>query len=96
MYESISTFEKSVYSYLQYHWCPTVFTVRDGFLTSSVMYKIRSDGRANTRRISAGRIVHTVSTICASKIYRFMYLFSIRAIIAYPTTVSTNVKIISV
>lgn len=36
IYESISIEEKSVYSYLQYHWCPIAFSVILGFLTSSV------------------------------------------------------------
>jgi hypothetical protein len=56
--------------------------VMDGFLISSVTYKIRSEGRANTNKISAGKIVHIVSTICASRVYRLMYLFIIVAIIA--------------
>ena len=30
MYESNSSFVKSEYSYLQYHWCPTAFSVRAG------------------------------------------------------------------
>lgn len=87
---------KSVYSYLQYHWWPIVFTVREGFLTSSVMYKIRRDGKARTKRISAGRIVHTVSIVWASKMYRLTYLLDMSAIRAYPTTVSTKVRIIRV
>jgi len=79
MYESISTFMKSVYSYLQYHWCPMVFTVIEGCPTSSVIYKIRREGRARTKRIRAGRIVHTVSIVWASIMYRFTCLFAIRA-----------------
>lgn len=43
-----------------------VFTVRDGLLISSIMYKIRRDGRAIMMRIMAGRIVQIVSTSCAS------------------------------
>jgi hypothetical protein len=35
MKESNSMFKKSEYSYLQYHWCPTVFKVIEGFLVSS-------------------------------------------------------------
>lgn len=31
-------FVKSEYSYLQYHWCPTVLIVSDGVFTSSVRY----------------------------------------------------------
>lgn len=43
-----------------------VFTVRDGLLISSIMYRIRRDGRAIMMRIMAGRIVQIVSTSCAS------------------------------
>ncbi len=93
IYESISTFTKSVYSYLQYHWCPMAFSVNTGCLTSSVIYRIRSDGSASTSSVRAGRIVHTVSTVCASRTYRLMYLFIIIASSAYPTTVSTSVRI---
>jgi len=66
IYESISISEKSVYSYLQYHWCPIAFSVSDGFLTSSVRYKSRSDGSARKTRIIAGTIVQIVSICCAS------------------------------
>jgi hypothetical protein len=66
MYESISMSEKSVYSYLQYHWWPIAFRVKDGFLTSSVRYSNRSDGRARDTRIIAGTIVQIVSICCAS------------------------------
>jgi hypothetical protein len=38
IYESNSMFVKSEYSYLQYHWCPTVLIVSDGVFTSSVRY----------------------------------------------------------
>lgn len=43
-----------------------VFTVRDGLLISSIMYKIRKEGRAIRIRIIAGRIVQIVSTSWAS------------------------------
>lgn len=43
-----------------------VFTVRDGLLISSIMYRIRKDGRAIIIKIMAGRIVQIVSTSCAS------------------------------
>ena len=41
-------------------------TVRIGLLISSIMYKIRKDGRAIIMRIIAGRMVQIVSTSCAS------------------------------
>lgn len=40
--------------------------VRDGFLTSSVKYRSRSDGRARNSRIMAGTIVQIVSICWAS------------------------------
>ena len=43
-----------------------VFTVRDGLLISSIMYRIRKDGRAIMIRIMAGKMVQIVSTSCAS------------------------------
>lgn len=45
-----------------------VFTVRDGLLISSIMYRIRKDGRAIMIRMMAGRIVQIVSTSCASMV----------------------------
>lgn len=44
-----------------------VFTVRDGLLISSIMYRIRKDGRAIIIKIMAGRMVQIVST-CASMV----------------------------
>ena len=43
-----------------------VFTVRDGLLISSIMYRIRKDGRAIMIRIMAGKMVQIVSISCAS------------------------------
>ena len=43
-----------------------VFTVSTGLLISSIMYRIRRDGRAIMIRIIAGRIVQIVSTSWAS------------------------------
>lgn len=63
IYESNSMFVKSEYSYLQYHWCPTVLIVNDGVFNSSVKYNRCRDGTARNTRVTAGRIVHTVS-IC--------------------------------
>ena len=45
-------------------WCPIAFTVREGLLILSIMYRICNDGRAS--RITVGRIVQMVSTSCAS------------------------------
>ena len=43
-----------------------VFTVRDGLLISSIMYRICKDGRTIIIKIMAGKIVQTISTSCAS------------------------------
>ena len=43
-----------------------VFTVRDGLLILSIMYRIHKDGRAIMIKIMAGKMVQTVSTSCAS------------------------------
>ena len=45
-----------------------VFTVRDGLLISSIIYRIRKDGRAVMIRIMAGKMVQIVSTSCASMV----------------------------
>ena len=45
-----------------------VFTVRDGLLISSIMYRIRKDGRAIMIKIMAGKMVQIVSTSCASMV----------------------------
>lgn len=39
-----------------------VFTVRAGLLISSIMYRIRKDGKAIKIKITAGRMVQIVST----------------------------------
>lgn len=43
-----------------------VFTVKAGLLISSIIYRIRNDGRAIRIKIIAGRIVQIVSTSWAS------------------------------
>lgn len=59
-----------------------VFTVRDGLLISSIMYKIRREGRAIKIKIMAGRIVQTVSTSCASIVLVWVsFVVNIRVII---------------
>lgn len=62
-----------------------VFTVRDGLLISSIMYKIRRDGRAIMMRIMAGRIVQIVSTSCASIVLVWVRLVVSMSEIIYST-----------
>ena len=45
------------------------FRVRSGSLISSIMYRIRRDGRASVIRTMAGRIVQTSSIACASTVF---------------------------
>lgn len=52
------------------------FRVRSGSLISSIMYRIRKDGRASVIRTMAGRIVHTSSIAWASTV--FDVSFSVR------------------
>ena len=52
-----------------------VFTVRDGLLISSIMYRIRKDGRAIMIKIMAGKMVQTVSTSCVSMVLVWVSFF---------------------
>ena len=52
-----------------------VFTVRDGLLISSIMYRIRKDGRAIIIKIMAGKMVQIVSTSCASMVLVWVSFF---------------------
>jgi hypothetical protein len=74
MYESNSSFVKSEYSYLQYHWCPTALSVRAGLWISSIRYSRRRDGMAINTKITAGAIVHVVSISCPSSMNRLVFL----------------------
>lgn len=44
-------------------------TVRCGSLTSSIIYRMRREGRAIIIRITAGRTVQIISISCESKMY---------------------------
>ena len=88
-------FVKSEYSYLQYHWCPTVLIVSDGVFNSSVRYSKCRDGTARNTRVTAGKIVHTVSICWASITIRDENLFSINIIRVYVTTDVTSTRITS-
>lgn len=46
-----------------------VLRVKEGVVISSIIYRMRNDGRAIRMRIAAGRIVHTVSTSWASMVF---------------------------
>lgn len=87
MYESNSSFVKSEYSYLQYHWCPTALRVRAGLWISSIRYNSRRDGMAMNTKITAGAIVHIVSISCPSNMNRLVCLLRASIVIMYNTVV---------
>lgn len=78
MYESNERSLKSVYSYVQYHWWPMAFRVMSGSLISSIIYRIRRDGRARVISTIAGRIVQTSSIACALTVFDDSFCVSIR------------------
>lgn len=51
IYESNSILQKSVYSYLQYHWCPMALTVTPGSTISSVRYKSCKEESVDPKKI---------------------------------------------
>ena len=64
--ESKFTIKKSVYSYLQYHWCPTTFNEIKELLTSSVKYKIFNEGITKNIKKTIGIKVQIISIIWPS------------------------------
>lgn len=54
------------------------FRVRSGSLISSIMYRIRRDGRASVINTIAGRIVQTSSISCASTVLDDSFSVSMR------------------
>ena len=68
------TDQKSVYSYLQYHWCPKTFKVKEESTDSSNMYKSNKEGIAIWIKITAGIIVQIHSIIWLSNKFILIYL----------------------
>lgn len=60
--------------------------VTSGFLTSSIRYKIRREGSARNTSTTAGRTVHTVSTVWAENLSELRWGFLMREIALTPTT----------
>ncbi len=58
------------YSYVQYHCRPIALTEACGMGISSIRYRSRREGKARKMRITAGRIVQTVSRMLASRSWR--------------------------
>lgn len=52
--------------------------MRSGSLISSIIYRIRRDGRASITRTMAGRIVQTSSIACALTVLEVSFSVSIR------------------
>lgn len=73
-----------------------VFTVSTGLLISSIIYRIRNEGRAIIIRMTAGRIVQTVSTSWASIVLVWVSLVVNISEIIYKTRVLMRKTIISV
>lgn len=85
--ESYSLLIKSLYSYLQYHWCPMVLIVIKGLLISSIKYKSRKEGKAIKIRVIAGIIVQITSIIWPSRSNRLLSLLKKRDNIIYLTNI---------
>lgn len=50
-------------------------------MISSIRYRMRRDGKAINTKITAGRIVHTISISCESKMYLLVSLVDTIAMI---------------
>lgn len=85
IYESNSMLLKSLYSYLQYHWCPMILIVKRGLFNSSIKYSKWSEGSAINLRIIVGINVHTNSIIWFSRIFLEINLLIIILIIKKET-----------
>jgi hypothetical protein len=64
--KSIYSFVKSEYSWIQYHWYPTAFSVSAGLWTLSIRYISDRDGITMNTSMIAGVVVQIVSIICPS------------------------------
>ena len=93
MWDSNLVEGKSEYSYLQYHWLPTTFTLKSGVWTSSSRYKSRRDGKAIKIRITIGSTVQTTSTVWFSIKWRSLALEIKSLQNQYTTSVVIKVKI---
>lgn len=71
-------FLKSEYSYLQYHWWPIDLMVINGWLISSLKYKIFNEGIARKIKIIIGRIVQIISIVWLWRIILLFILFIIK------------------
>ena len=85
--------QKSVYSYLQYHWCPRTLIVKDESIDSSNIYNNNNEGIAIWIKIIAGIIVQIHSIVCLSKRFILIYLFFNIKIIIIKTKEIINIKI---
>jgi len=78
---------KSEYSQIQYHWCPTAFSVSAGLWNLSIRFISHRNGIAVITRMIAGAVVQIVSIICPSSMNCLVYLFQVSIIIMYITVV---------
>ena len=71
-----------MYSYSQYHWCPTAFKVKLGEGESSIKYNKDKEGRAIWTKINPGTVVQIHSITCpCNKPLKIVTLNNILAII---------------
>jgi len=94
--ESNSIFEKSEYSYLQYHWCPIVLIDNLLLWISSVRYKIFKEGIAIKIKINIGIIVQINSIVWPWRRNRLIITLFIIIVIINKIIIVMNVKIIIV
>ena len=102
IYESNSTIfsegpaQKSLYSYLQYHWWAKILTENVESIDSSNIYSSSNEGIAICTRTIAGIIVQIPSIIWLSSKFFVVNLFKPVLIIQYPTNEIINTKIIQI
>ena len=85
--------QKSLYSYLQYHWCPIALIVKLESIDSSSIYNNSNEGIAIWIKIIAGIIVQIHSIICLSN--KFLLIKELNNILTIinPTKVIMKIRI---
>ena len=86
--------QKSLYSYLQYHWWPIALIVKFESIDSSNIYNNNNEGMAIWIKIIAGIMVQIHSIICLSN--KFLLINELNSILTIinPTKVIIKIRII--
>ena len=86
--------QKSLYSYLQYHWWPIALIVKFESIDSSNIYNNNNEGIAIWIKIIAGIMVQIHSIICLSN--KFLLINELNNILTIinPTKVIIKIRII--